>query len=242
MQGNIDFSGTLSGSIAGGGSGGSEVTITPTLQSGTKIADYTIDETSGSLYAPTPTISSANLPLSISDSVLSIDLSDYMTESEIYTFFPTTSYVNNMFQSMSRDLQENYQKKLIAGTGISIDSVTNTISCTASGGGIDYSTSEQDTGLLWYNGDHIYQKTYTTTLNNTSANIPINISNLGIIISMDGVYVGDNGSTFPLNEFVSGSNFATYTHYNSTTSNIDCFNNIGLNSTVYVTLKYTKSN
>lgn len=36
----------------GGGGGGSSVTITPTLSSGTKIADYSIDGASGSLYAP----------------------------------------------------------------------------------------------------------------------------------------------------------------------------------------------
>lgn len=35
-----------------GGGGGSTVTITPTLSSGTKIADYSINEVSGSLYAP----------------------------------------------------------------------------------------------------------------------------------------------------------------------------------------------
>lgn len=33
-------------------SGGSTVTITPTLESGTKVADYTIDETSGAIYTP----------------------------------------------------------------------------------------------------------------------------------------------------------------------------------------------
>ena len=32
--------------------GGDDVTITPALESGTKIADYTIGETEGSLYAP----------------------------------------------------------------------------------------------------------------------------------------------------------------------------------------------
>lgn len=36
-----------------GGGGGSTVTITPTLQSGTKIADYSINGVSGELYAPT---------------------------------------------------------------------------------------------------------------------------------------------------------------------------------------------
>lgn len=38
--------------IESGGGGGSSVTITPTLSSGTKIADYSIDGVSGSLYAP----------------------------------------------------------------------------------------------------------------------------------------------------------------------------------------------
>lgn len=37
-----------------GSGGGSTVTITPALESGTKVADYSIDDTSGSLYAPTP--------------------------------------------------------------------------------------------------------------------------------------------------------------------------------------------
>lgn len=35
-----------------GGGGGSTVTITPTLSSGTKIADFEIDGTEGELYAP----------------------------------------------------------------------------------------------------------------------------------------------------------------------------------------------
>ena len=34
--------------------GGDDVTITPTLESGAKIADYTIGENEGALYAPTP--------------------------------------------------------------------------------------------------------------------------------------------------------------------------------------------
>lgn len=35
-------------------SGGDDVTITPALESGTKVADYSIGEDTGSLYAPTP--------------------------------------------------------------------------------------------------------------------------------------------------------------------------------------------
>lgn len=53
MDASISFDGTLAGSIAGGGGGGgSEVTITPVLTQGTKIADFEIDSESGSLFAP----------------------------------------------------------------------------------------------------------------------------------------------------------------------------------------------
>lgn len=39
--------------IDNGGGGGSNVTITPTYDSGVKIADYEIDGVAGSLYVPT---------------------------------------------------------------------------------------------------------------------------------------------------------------------------------------------
>lgn len=173
MQGNIDFTGSLSGSIAGGGGGGSDVTITPTLATGTKIADYTIDSESGSLYAPTPVGLTAELPLDISDNVISIDLSDYATVSDL----------------------SNYQEKLTAGNYINIDS-NNEISCTppinnvwytpepdvqqdvligkftvnevtqnvyAPSGNWNYSTSEVDTGQKWINGNTIYCKVINLT-------------------------------------------------------------------------------
>ena len=56
VRGLIDemLSGSVAGNIKVETSGGSTVTITPTLESGTKIADFTIDENSGVLYAPTP--------------------------------------------------------------------------------------------------------------------------------------------------------------------------------------------
>jgi hypothetical protein len=55
-QGLIEemLSGSVAGTINFESGGGSNVTITPTLESGTKIADFTIDENEGALYAPTP--------------------------------------------------------------------------------------------------------------------------------------------------------------------------------------------
>ena len=40
--------------------GGSSVSITPSLSSGTKVADYTVDGVSDALYAPTPIDVEAN--------------------------------------------------------------------------------------------------------------------------------------------------------------------------------------
>jgi hypothetical protein len=48
MEGRIDFSGILDGNVFAG----SDVEITPTLTSGTKIADYEVDGVAGELYAP----------------------------------------------------------------------------------------------------------------------------------------------------------------------------------------------
>ena len=53
--------------LGGGGGGGSNVTIEPTLETGTKIADYTVDETSGELYAPTPVTYTAGENVQISE-------------------------------------------------------------------------------------------------------------------------------------------------------------------------------
>ena len=44
-----------------GGGGGDEITITPVLSSGTKIADYTIDGTNGSLYAPSGNVTDVQI-------------------------------------------------------------------------------------------------------------------------------------------------------------------------------------
>lgn len=66
----------LSGSVAGNiqfesAGSGSNITITPTLESGTKIADFTIDDASGSIYAPTPTEYEAGNNVTIEDGVIS---------------------------------------------------------------------------------------------------------------------------------------------------------------------------
>lgn len=170
MDGSINFSGTLSGGIDTGG-GGSDVTITPSLQSGTKIADYSIDNVPGVLYAPTPAGLTAELPLTISNNVISIDLSDYATQSDISNFvtdselttvledYTTYQYTESRytplatFNAYTISAESHFQRTLTAGTNITIDPVTDTIS--ASGGSSwDYSTSEVNTGRKWIDDIH----------------------------------------------------------------------------------------
>ena len=110
----------------GGGGGGSSVTITPTLSSGTKIADYSIDGVSNSLYAP-------------------------------------------------------------SGGG---------------GGGIDYSTTEQDTGLKWIDGNTVYEKVISisnVSLSSGSYEIVDTITGLDTIISCNG-YVVEGNLKYTLND------------------------------------------
>ena len=65
----LEVDGTIYG-ISGGGGGGSTVVVTPTLQSGTKVADIEVDNVTSTLYAPTPTEVEAN-PSSTGTAILS---------------------------------------------------------------------------------------------------------------------------------------------------------------------------
>lgn len=173
MQGTISFDGTLSGGITGGGGGGSEVTITPTLSSGTKIADYDIDGTPGELYAPTPESLSASVPLSISSGVISIDLSAYDTATEIAATYATKGEVSAVDLNMKNYVDNNFQPLLVAGTNITIDPVTHEIS--ASNSTWDYSTTEINTGQKWIDGKDIYMRVFIVNpVTLTTAGININ--------------------------------------------------------------------
>lgn len=108
------------------------------------------------------------------------------------------------------------------------------------GGGIDYSETEQDTGLKWVDGKTIYQKTInfgTLTNNKTVAH---GISNLDNVINFFGVAKNpDTGDTIQLvyNEssdkvetVVSTTNVITYV-----AGNFSAF------TWCYITIQYTKS-
>lgn len=237
MQGNIDFTGSLSGSIAGGGGGGTNVTITPTLEAGTKIADYTIDSTSGSLYAPTPEGLTAQLPLDISDNVISIDLSAYDTSEEIAAIYATQASVNTQlladrqyedltFQRIDR--MSDYQPKLTAGANINIDS-NNVISTSIVTW--NYSTNEVNTGQKWIDGKDIYIRTFSitpTTLSTGGITIPdIDLSGAAQLLGGFASYsIDSNAKYIPISVW----RYNDQLHYAGMAAYIDT-----------ITVKYTKS-
>lgn len=113
------------------------------------------------------------------------------------------------------------------------------------GGGVDYSLTEQDTGLKWVNGETIYQKTvYYAGGVNGLISFNHNISNLGIPLSAEG---------FAYDTYDGGS-YVTFPKMDPYGNNIGI---VGITSTqvqysvasayqaritdIYVTLRYTKS-
>lgn len=250
MQGNIDFTGTLSGAISDSGGGGSDVTITPTLQSGTKIADFTIDSESGSLYAPTPEEITVSSPLSKSGDNISIDLSNYITSSSLETIledYPTYQYTESRytplatFNAYTISAESHFQRTLTAGANITIDPVTDTIS--ASGGGeINYSTSEQDTGVLWFDGRHIYQKTIEISVTSSNTfSYDLSALNIDIIIDNNFIYLfADATHNYQVPVYYGNSqDFINWFLQDKSTLIIRKPNNIA-NGTAYVTFKYVK--
>lgn len=173
MQGSIAFDGTLSGSIAGGGGGGSEVTITPTLTSGTKIADYEINSTPGELYAPTPESLTAAAPLDITSGVISIDLSGYQEKLTAGSYITIDSDnviscsppISVVWYTPEPDVQQD----VLIGK-FRVNDVIQNVYAPAGGSSWDYSTSEVDTGQKWIDGKTIYAK--VIEINNFSASSP----------------------------------------------------------------------
>lgn len=111
------------------------------------------------------------------------------------------------------------------------------------GGGISYSTTEQDTGLTWVDGKPIYQKTYhfTELTEQTSKNYDISADNIDFVIASEGtVKFGANGGFgwFSMPYFDSNSYHADLGAKNTQITIVS----VGWGFTeAYVTLRYTKA-
>lgn len=118
------------------------------------------------------------------------------------------------------------------------------------GGGVDYSTTEQDTGLKWIDGKPIYQITYiwdSTTLNSFVSH-DISALNPDTLVSLDGFverYVTATSLSLwhPLN-YYEGSNYNVTSRYNESAKTIDIKVSYSAGNECRVqkaTIRYTKS-
>lgn len=109
-------------------------------------------------------------------------------------------------------------------------------------GGVSYSTEEQDTGLTWVDGSKIYQKTLfiENAPSNDSASYTI-ADDLDRVISYDGMFYGSTGGAEDL--FYSRSDNSTSTWYSIIlpTNALFIRSYISRTGSIYVTVRYTKS-
>lgn len=252
MDASISFDGTLAGSIAGGGGGGgSEVTITPVLTQGTKIADFEIDSESGSLYAPEAGDSVEVTPaLNSGDKVADISVNG--VNKALYS--QSYGYANDVHDTNSETIG-GLQKGMDI-TPIKVKSVSysdqsgagsETIGVLSVGDTdynikqkkanvINYSITEQDTGRKWIDGRTVYQIVITGTTDNRIYFIP-NTTDIDFVISTQG-YLSDNSFNFNIPYF-DGSDYITI---GNSSSGVRIYtSNYFIGKTFVIILEYVKA-
>lgn len=112
------------------------------------------------------------------------------------------------------------------------------------GGGIDYSETEQDTGLKWINGSSVYQKTIDLgTLPNSVGmvvNKAHNITNLGLVVSVMCVaYKSGNRICIPT---TNANSYLSLMNLNIMDDNVVIMTGSAMKDYhVYITIQYIKS-
>ena len=199
MQASIDFDGTLSGSISGGGGGGSDVSITPTYQQGVKIADYSIDGNEGAIYTPEIEITKY-----ISSGVKLCEIEG------VEIFAPSCGYIDTLGDSNVEQIGGFSQGANVTPVNVKRVSYTNDISNGEKIGSItvgdtsynvyqkpntniNYSLTEQNTGRKWVDGRNVYQITIPYTMTTTDNPIDLSNYNVDIILSMEGYLLASDG-------------------------------------------------
>lgn len=192
MQGSIAFDGTLAGSITGSG-GGSDVTITPTLTEGEKIADYVIDGNAGELYAPESGSEVTITP----NYTAGFKVADYTIDGVAGVLYapltvnqaasPLEIIGNGIRIDLSdyydkSDIDNNFQRVLTSGVGIKIG-MGDIISAPD-----EYMAAEIQIGFFM--GKPLYRKCYHFDGNNLPADrAPIDtLYNISKVIKISGSY------------------------------------------------------
>lgn len=115
------------------------------------------------------------------------------------------------------------------------------------GGGVDYSLSEQDTGLKWVDGTTIYQKTidFGTMPVNSEKDVPHGINNLAFVVDMEFIVYNPSVAQWRLMPAISRGNIMAQSVYGVNAQYIFVLAgqsaDIDSNWNGFVTLRYTKT-
>lgn len=213
--------------VQGGGGGGSSVTITPTLSSGTKIADYSIDGVSGSLYAPSggsgggstfetvfagsKSTSSWNSPLVFNEfdvtaydiiritAALDGDSYVWLLDTDIIPVKPANTL--HIFEKAYCDRDNtSFEMYVATGHNLSVSKIEGLVEGTGSSM-VHYSTTEHQVGT-WIDGSDVYEKTISVSsvsLSSGGYETVDTITGLDTIISCNG-YVVEGNLKYTLND------------------------------------------
>lgn len=129
-------------------------------------------------------------------------------------------------------------------TAEEMDDLVENIEAVNAAPGLNYSTSEVDTGMTWIDGKHIYKKTVdfgAEPAANQAKKVSANISNLDKVIKIEAMGIDDNHAGLPLPYPVNASNASYELCYYGGDIEITR-GSISVNMTqIYVTLYYTKT-
>ncbi len=110
---------------------------------------------------------------------------------------------------------------------------------------LNYSSEETFTGLLWIDKSKVYSKvvSYRVQSNTYEFTIPLNISNLKQVISVDVMGVATSGNVFYQIPSITSSSYGnSITNWVISNNSMRFFSTISFDANIYVILKYTKTN
>jgi hypothetical protein len=212
--------------------GGSDVSITPTLSTGTKIADYSIDGTSGELYAPTGGGGTGNVDDVYVNGTSVLD-SNHIAQIKSYKELTQAEYDALPSSKLTDDIMY-----CITDAGVTEGDTFAPII---------YSLEEREVGT-WTDGKPLYKKTIYNA-GGVSGNISIlhSITNLDKIIHCEGTCYDGNGeyasnSWMPFTRIAGDSNNIGVERVNSTNIRLTiptAFDTRIIN--IFITVYYTKT-
>ena len=211
--------------------GGSDVSVTQVLSSGTKTATITVDDVDTDLYAPDPTDVVVTQEQTSGTKIATITVDD--TPTDLYAPSPTTPTDVDVTQVVSTGTK-------IAT--ITVDNVPTDIYAPAGGASQNYSTTEHEIGK-WIDGSTLYEKTIDcgSLPNTTTKDVNHSISNLGYVVEMIGSGKNPNsGIQIPI-PYVYGNTKCLQLYVDSTIIRLVSTENLSVYTESYVTLKYTKT-